>query len=97
MSLPAPLAASWRRVHQPELSHRASARTSPTIHLGVFEGERKQRSRGWDEDAASAARNVCAVIAIAIFVMAGSLVAGLVDRSPTSVSGNVTLAEEPAR
>jgi len=65
--------------------HGASSLRSPTVHLGFFEGERKQASRGWDEDTSTAARNILAMLAVACFLMAVSLLADAID-APQSIA-----------
>jgi len=69
---------------KPELSHRHHPHF-PTIHLGFFEGERKQASRGWDEDTSTAARNILAMLAVACFLMAVSMLVDAID-APQSIA-----------
>jgi hypothetical protein len=99
-------AAVWFRYHpRPDVfangvapRHGASPLASPTVHLGFFEGERKQASRGWDEDAATAAQNALAVIAIAMLLFGASL---LFDRAtapaPVEPAPDTQLAQEASR
>lgn len=79
-------------------THSQHSLRSPTVHLGLFEGERKQASRGWDEDAATAAQNALAVIAIAMLLFGASL---LFDRAtapaPVEPLPDIQLAQESSR